>query len=60
MGETVAAGIKTFPTKPSFSLAHTAVGANITEALQGRISPKEALDRAAAAYLREARSQGFL
>jgi ABC-type glycerol-3-phosphate transport system substrate-binding protein len=60
MGETVAAGVKTFPTRPSFSLAHTAIGANITEALQGRISAKDALDRAAAAYLREARSQGFL
>lgn len=60
MGETVAAGIKTFPTRPSFSLAHTAIGANITEALQGRIAPKDALDRAAQQYLREARSQGFL
>jgi len=57
---TLAAGVKSFPARPAFSLAHTAVGANITEALQGRTSPKEALDRAAAQYTREARSQGLL
>jgi multiple sugar transport system substrate-binding protein len=57
---TLAAGVKTFPTRPSFTLAHTAVGANITEALQGRVPVKEALDRAAAQYTREARSQGLL
>ena len=60
MAETVAANVKSFPAKPSFSLAHTAVGANIVEALQGRVTPKEALDRAAQQYLREARSQGFI
>ncbi len=57
---TLAAGVKSFPARPSFSLAHTAVGANITEALQGRVPVKEALDRAAAQYTREARSQGLL
>jgi ABC-type glycerol-3-phosphate transport system substrate-binding protein len=60
MATSVAANIRTFPAKPSFSLAHTAVGANITEALQGRIGAKDALDRAAQQYLREARNQGFL
>lgn len=57
---TIEAGTKTFPPRPYFSLAHTAVGANIVDALQGRATPKEALDRAAQAYLREARSQGFM
>jgi multiple sugar transport system substrate-binding protein len=57
---TLAAGVRSFPARPAFSLAHTAVGANIIEALQGRTSAKEALDRAAAQYTREARSQGLL
>jgi len=57
---TLSAGVKSFPARPSFGLAHTAVGANITEALQGRIAAKDALDRAAAQYTREARSQGLL
>jgi len=57
---TIAAGTKTFPARPFFSLGHTAVGASIIDALQGRATPKEALDRAAMQFTREARSQGFL
>jgi ABC-type glycerol-3-phosphate transport system substrate-binding protein len=57
---TIGANVRSFPAKPSFSLAHTAVGASIVEALQGRVTAKEALDRAAQQYLREARSQGFI
>jgi ABC-type glycerol-3-phosphate transport system substrate-binding protein len=57
---TIEAGTKTFPPRPYFSLAHTAVGANIIDALQGRATPKDVLDRAATQFTREARSQGFL
>lgn len=57
---TIEAGTKTFPPRPYFSLGHTAVGASIVDALQGRATAKEALDRAATQFTREARSQGFL
>jgi multiple sugar transport system substrate-binding protein len=58
--QSIAGGARIFPVRPQFSLAHTQVGANILDALQGRVSAKEALDRAAAAYVREARTQGLL
>lgn len=60
MDETVRLGARVFPPRAQFSLAHTQVGANIIDALQGRATAKEALDRAAAAYVREARSQGLI
>jgi ABC-type glycerol-3-phosphate transport system substrate-binding protein len=56
---TIEAGTKIFPPRAYFSLAHTAVGANIIDALQGRASAKDVLDRAAQQFTREARSQGF-
>ena len=58
--QSIASGARIFPVRPQFSLAHTQVGANILDALQGRVTAKEALDRAAAAYVREARTQGLL
>lgn len=60
ISETLESGAKIFPARAYFSLGHTAVGANIIDALQGRATPKEALDRAAQQFTREARSQGFL
>lgn len=57
---TIEAGTRIFPPRAYFSLAHTAVGANIIDALQGRATAKEVLDRAAQQFTREARSQGFI
>ena len=58
--QSIASGARIFPVRPQFSLAHTQVGATLLDALQGRVTAKEALDRAAAAYVREARPQGLL
>jgi ABC-type glycerol-3-phosphate transport system substrate-binding protein len=59
MNATIAAGALTNPAAPYFNVAQTAVGAVLADALKGTTPPKEALDRAAAAYLRQARAQGY-
>jgi multiple sugar transport system substrate-binding protein len=59
LGESLTQGARIFPARPYFNLAHTAIGAGIIDALQGRVPPKDALDRVAETYVREARSQGF-
>lgn len=60
MAQSIAQGAVIFPPRPAFTLAHTQVGANILDALQGRAPAKEVLDRAAATYVREARAQGLV
>ena len=60
LSATIDQGVKTTPQRPYFGLASTAIGANLVDALQGKVAIKAALDKAAAEYLKEARSQGFL
>jgi spermidine/putrescine-binding protein len=60
MAQSIAQGAVIFPPRPAFTLAHTQVGAHVLDALQGRGSAKEVLDRAAATYVREARAQGLV
>lgn len=60
ISQAIEGGIKTTPPRPYFSLASNALGANLVDALQGKVSAKAALDKAAEAYLKEAKSQGFL
>jgi ABC-type glycerol-3-phosphate transport system substrate-binding protein len=59
MNATIARGAATTPTAPYFNVAQTAIGAVLADALKGTTTPKEALDRAAAAYLKQARAQGY-
>ena len=59
MNGTIAGGAVTNPTAPYFNVAQTAVGAVLADALKGATTPKQALDRAAANYLRQAHAQGY-
>ncbi len=60
LSATIDSGVQTTPPRPYFSLASTAVGTNLVDGLQGRVTIKAALDKAAADYLKEAKSQGFM
>ena len=60
MSQTIDQGVKTTPQRPYFSLASNAVGASLADAMQGKVSVKAALDKAAADYLKEAKAQGFM
>ncbi len=55
-----AAGAPIWPTEPYFSLAQGEIGKLLPDALTGKISPKEALDNAAVAYVKAATEKGFL
>ena len=55
-----AAGAPIWPTEPYFSLAQGEIGKLLPDALTGKISPKEALDNAAVAYVKAAAEKGFL
>ncbi len=59
MTETLAKGTETFPNRPYFVVAHTAIGANLGDIMRGKVTAKEGLDKAAATYLREAKAQGY-
>ncbi len=56
----IKAGAPVWPSEPFFSLAHGELGKILPDALSGKLSPKAALDVAAAAYRSAARDQGFL
>ena len=56
----IAAGAPIWPTEPFFGLAHGEVGKILPEAFTGSLTPKAALDAAAAAYTRTATEQGFI
>jgi ABC-type glycerol-3-phosphate transport system substrate-binding protein len=60
LSATIDQGVTTTPQRPYFGLASNAVGANLVDALQGKTTIQAALDKSAADYLKEARSQGFL
>jgi multiple sugar transport system substrate-binding protein len=54
------AGAPVWPSEPYFSLAHGEIGKVLPEALSGKMTPKEALDSAAAAYAKAAAEKGFV
>ncbi len=49
-----------WPTEPYFSLAHAEIGKVLPDALSGAVTPKQALDAAAAAYTKAAAEKGFI
>jgi ABC-type glycerol-3-phosphate transport system substrate-binding protein len=54
------AGAPIWPMQPFFSLAHGEIGKVIPDVLTGAMSPKAALDAAAAAYVKAAAEKGFI
>ena len=54
------AGAPIWPTEPYFSLAQTEIGKVLPDALTGVLTPKAALDAAAAAYTKTAAEKGFI
>ena len=54
------AGAPIWPTEPYFSLAHAEIGKVLPDALTGGVTPKAALDAAAAAYAKAAAEKGFI
>lgn len=54
------AGAPTWPTEPYFGLAHAEIGKVLPEVMSGAMSPKQALDAAAAAYAKAAAEKGFI
>jgi len=54
------AGAPIWPMQPFFSLAHGEIGKIIPDVLTGAMSPKAALDDAAAAYVKAAAEKGFI
>lgn len=62
MLDTVKGGAPAFPaaTRSHFNLAHTALGSNLADALSGKTKPKDALEKAAAEYIKEAKAKGFI
>jgi multiple sugar transport system substrate-binding protein len=54
------AGAPTWPTEPYFSLAQGEIGKVVPEVLTGAMTPKAALDAAAAAYTKAAMEKGFI
>lgn len=53
------AGAPIWPSEPYFSLAHAEIAKVLPDALTGAITPKAALDAAAAAYVKVAAEKGF-
>jgi ABC-type glycerol-3-phosphate transport system substrate-binding protein len=54
------AGAPMWPTEPYFGLAHAEIGKVLPDVMSGSMSPKQALDAAAAAYSRVAAEKGFI
>ena len=54
------AGAPIWPTEPYFSLAQGEIGKVLPDVLTGAITPKAALDTAAAAYVKAATEKGFI
>ncbi len=57
---TVSGGASSYPMPPFMGLMHTAIGAELSEFLQGKESAEQALSDIEAAYRAAAREQGFL
>ena len=58
--ETVIAGAPPYPMNPQSSLAHSALGENISDFIAGKESAEQSLADAAKAYRAAAKEQGFL
>lgn len=58
--ETIAAGARPYPMVPYMGFLHTALGANLTEFLQGSETAEQALADVTAAYNLAAKEAGFL
>jgi ABC-type glycerol-3-phosphate transport system substrate-binding protein len=58
--EAIAKGVGIYQKVPTNSLALNALGAWLPLAGTGELSPKDALDKAAADYTKEAKAQGFI
>jgi hypothetical protein len=58
--ESIAKGVGIYQKLPANSLALTALGNWLPLAATGELSPKDALDKAAADYIKEAKAQGFI
>ena len=54
------AGAPIWPTEPYFGLAHGEIGKVLPDVMTGAMSPKQALDIAAAAYTKAATEKGFI
>lgn len=54
------AGAPIWPTEPYFGLAHGEIGKVLPDVMTGAMSPKQALDVAAAAYTKAATEKGFI
>jgi ABC-type glycerol-3-phosphate transport system substrate-binding protein len=54
------AGAPVWPTEPYFGLAHGEIGKVLPDVMTGAMSPKQALDVAAAAYVKAATEKGFI
>jgi multiple sugar transport system substrate-binding protein len=54
------AGAPTWPTEPYFSLAQGEIGKILPDVLSGAMTPKAALDTAAASYTKAAMEKGFI
>ena len=53
-------GAPVWPNEPYFGLAHAEIGKLLPDALTGAVTPKAALDAAAAAYTKVATEKGFI
>jgi ABC-type glycerol-3-phosphate transport system substrate-binding protein len=58
--EGLAEGVGAYPNTPALPIARTVLGENLPLAGGGELSPKEALDRAAASYTEEAKANDFI
>lgn len=54
------AGAPIWPTEPFFGLAHGEIGKVLPDVMSGAMTPKAALDAAAAAYVKAATEKGFI
>lgn len=60
VSETASSGARPYPMVPYMGLMHAALGAELSEFLQGSESAEQALADVEAAYIEAAREQGFL
>ena len=58
--ETTKKGAVPFPGSPYFNIVHTALGTAVADALAGDLSARDALDRAAQEYTKEATAKGLI
>ena len=58
--DTVKGGAPAYPGSPYFSIAHTAIGTYVADALSDKLTAAEALNKAANEYTKEAKVKGFI